>query len=185
MQLDPGYAALEAQLPAGYAGWDWLSQAQCLESGFLLPGYILSSQGDRVAMAHGVEGRFPFLDYRVVEFANRLPADLKLHVLNEKYLLKQCSRGLIPDSIVNRFKQPYRAPEACSFFKDRLDYVDALLEPAQVKRDGIFRPEMVSRLVAKARARQLDSVRENMAMTGIISTQLWMDRFINRHTGVL
>src|SRR5205085_6526808 len=64
-----GYDALDdlrSQLPAEFAGWHPLSQAQYLESVYLLPGYILSSQGDRVAMAHAVEGRFPFLDHRVV-----------------------------------------------------------------------------------------------------------------------
>ena len=67
-----GYNAVEElreKLPPEYKDWHWLSQAQYLEAGLLLPGYILSSQGDRVSMAHAVEGRFPFLDHRVVEFA--------------------------------------------------------------------------------------------------------------------
>ena len=60
------------------------------------PGYILSSQSDRMAMAHSVEGRFPFLDYRVVEFAAKLPARLKMKVLNQKYLLKKAFAGRDP-----------------------------------------------------------------------------------------
>src|SRR4029078_6835206 len=67
-----GYDPLEglrARLPRAVAGWHPLSQAQYLETAHLLPGYILSSQGDRMAMAHGVEGRFPFLAHRV----GRLP----------------------------------------------------------------------------------------------------------------
>ena len=60
---------LQGQLPECYNSWEAFLQAQFLETNYLLPGYILSSQGDRVAMAHAVEGRFPFLDYRVVEFA--------------------------------------------------------------------------------------------------------------------
>jgi asparagine synthase (glutamine-hydrolysing) len=111
---DNGYSKVRAQLPQRYASWDSFCQAQYLETKFLLPGYILSSQGDRVAMAHSVEGRFPFLDHRVVEFASRLPASLKMKVLNEKYLLKRCAAGLIPPSVAKRHKQPYRAPDALS-----------------------------------------------------------------------
>ena len=60
---------LEDRLPLRYREWDGFVQSQYLETAHLLPGYILSSQGDRMAMAHSVEGRFPFLDHRVVEFA--------------------------------------------------------------------------------------------------------------------
>ena len=71
-------------LPGDFARWHPLSQAQYLETAHLLPGYILSSQGDRVAMAHAVEGRFPFLDHRVVEIAARIPPTLKLRGLTRE-----------------------------------------------------------------------------------------------------
>src|SRR5690606_25513880 len=76
-----GYDAaddLVSRLPDAFSRWHPLHQAQYLETRFLLPGYILSSQGDRMAMAHGIEGRFPFLDYRLVEFAAALPPEMKL-----------------------------------------------------------------------------------------------------------
>lgn len=60
-----------------------------------LPSYFLSSLCDRIAMAHSVEGRYPFLDYRVVEFGARLPLRLKMKVLNQEYLLKRASGGLV------------------------------------------------------------------------------------------
>jgi asparagine synthase (glutamine-hydrolysing) len=97
-----GCAELRDALPAAYSRWDGLCQAQYLEAAYLLPGYILSSQGDRVAMAHSVEGRFPFLDHRVVEFAARLPPRLKMKALDEKHLLKRCASGLVPDSVRRR-----------------------------------------------------------------------------------
>ncbi len=80
------------RLPPAFASWPALAQAQYLEIATFLSPYLLSSQGDRVAMAHAVEGRFPFLDYRVVAFANRLPADEKLLGLSEKWLLRQLGR---------------------------------------------------------------------------------------------
>ena len=83
-------------LPDAFNQWSLLAQAQYLESSIFLPQYLLASQGDRVAMAHSVEGRFAFLDYRIVEFCNRLPAFLKMRGLREKWLLKQLGRKLLP-----------------------------------------------------------------------------------------
>jgi len=175
---------LASQVPTGFPDWDWLSRAQYLEATMLLPGYILSSQGDRVAMGHGVEGRYPFLDHRVVEFAGALPPLLKLRALDEKYLLKWSTRDLIPRSISRRPKQPYRAPEAACFFADRFDYVEELLQAKRLRDDGIFRPKAVDILMQKAKSGRL-STKDNMAVTGIISTQLWMDQFVNNSPGSL
>src|SRR6185295_19616849 len=95
----------------------------------LLCGYLLCSQGDRVALANSIEGRFPFLDHRVIEFANGLPPRDKLKGLTEKYLLKKSMSGLLPDSIRTRTKQPYRAPDSASFFEGgrAVDYAEDLL----------------------------------------------------------
>ena len=112
-----GYDALDdlrASLPADFVRWHPLAQAQYLETAYLLPGYILSAQGDRVAMAHAVEGRFPFLDHRVVEFAAKIPPRLKIRGLREKHILRQAMAPLLPPSIGNRAKQPYRAPDSQS-----------------------------------------------------------------------
>jgi asparagine synthase (glutamine-hydrolysing) len=175
--------ALESQLPSRYEQWDYFSQSQYLEAAYLLPGYILSSQGDRMAMAHSVEGRFPFLDYRVVEFASRLSPQLKMKVLNEKYLLKAAIGDLIPRTIRNRHKQPYRAPDSQSFLTGGketklFEYVEELLAPRAIKDGGVFDPGAVGKLLAKARQGQIVSMKDNMALVGILSTQLVIDRFI-------
>jgi asparagine synthetase B (glutamine-hydrolysing) len=68
-----------------------ISGAVHSQCGISLPSYLLSSQCDRMAMAHSVEGRYPFLNYRVVEFGAKLPLRLKMKVLNQKYLLKRAS----------------------------------------------------------------------------------------------
>jgi len=177
------YDELTATLPARFASWDGFSRAQYLETAILLPGYILSSQGDRVAMAHSVEGRFPFLDHRVVQFASTLPPRLKMKVLNEKYILKRAAGHLIPQSVRHRPKQPYRAPEASSFVtpdkQGRLpEYVESLLSAARVKEDGIFNPAAVSQLLAKTRAGKASGVRDNMAFVSVLSTQLVIDKFM-------
>ena len=128
-------------LPAGFRDWPPLGQAQYLEMTVFLSQYLLSSQGDRVAMAHSVEGRYPFLDYRVVEFCNRLPPGLKLRGLMEKWLLRRVASSHLPAEIWQRPKRPYRAPIHTSFFSESApDYVADLLSPAALEESGLFDP---------------------------------------------
>lgn len=176
------YGELLQALPAGYNSWDRFCQAQYLETAYLLPAYILSSQGDRVGMAHSVEVRLPFLDYRVIEFASRIPPVLKMKVLNEKYVLKQCVRGLLPESVRTRHKQPYRAPEAKSFFSPaRFDYVNELLSPKRIAEDGLFNPAAVQKIVEKFKTGRAIGIKDNMAFVGILSAQLVVDQFIRSY----
>ncbi len=173
-------ADLRDSLPADFARWPSLCQAQYLEAAYLLPGYILSSQGDRVAMAHAVEGRFPFLDHRVVEFAARIPPHLKMKGLREKHILRESSKHLLPKGIVNRTKQPYRAPEAQSFLgSDAPGYVADRLSAREIAASGYFDAGAVERLTRKCTLGALGQ-RENMALVGVLSTQLWREAFAPR-----
>ena len=176
-----GYDALEELrdgLPADFGRWHPLSQAQYLEAAHLLPGYILSSQGDRMAMAHSVEGRFPFLDHRLVEFAATIPPQLKILGLREKHILRQAMRDLLPPEIGNRPKQPYRAPDSPSFTGPSAPaYVDEMLSPQALEQTGYFNPRAVAKLRAKCDARKQVGFRDNMAFVGILSTQLWNRTF--------
>ena len=172
-----------ATLPEDYTRWDPLSRAQYTEIAIFLSNYLLSSQGDRVAMGHSVEGRFPFLDYRVVEFACGLPPQHRLRVLKDKYILRKSANGLIPQELAMRPKQPYRAPISRCFMGSRApDYVEDLLSPEALKETGYFNPVKVRRLVEKCRKQDgaLLSERENMAVIGVISTQLLDHHFIRR-----
>jgi len=177
------YAECLALLPAAYARWHPFCQAQYLESTTLLPGYILSSQGDRMAMAHSVEGRYPFLDHRVVEFAASLPCRMKMRGLHEKHILKRAAAELVRREILDRTKQPYRAPDAKCFLSPAGGsrtpaYVEELLSPRRIRDDGVFQPEAVERLVRKVRRGLSIGIKDNMALVGILSTQLVIDRFL-------
>ncbi len=171
---------LRAALPAELAGWHPFNRAEYLEATTLLPSYLLSSQGDRMLMANSVEGRFPFLDHRLIEFANALRPSAKMHVLREKHLLREAMRDALPASIVGRTKQPYRAPDAASFLgADRTaDYVNELTGRDMLLRYGYFDPDKVSRLVAKLERTKAGAPRDNMAFVGILSTQLWHAQFV-------
>jgi asparagine synthase (glutamine-hydrolysing) len=170
---------LSQQLHRRFADWGWLAKAQYLETKLFLSQYLLSSQGDRMAMAHSVEGRFPFLDYRVVEFCNRLPPALKLRGLTDKYLLRKLGQRWLPQEIWTRRKHPYRAPiHRCFCGQPRLDYVEELLAPPQLERAGLFKPAAVSRLLQKVKDGLPLGETDDMALVGIISTQLLHHQFV-------
>jgi asparagine synthase (glutamine-hydrolysing) len=168
-------AELAAGLPEGFARMGPLARAQYLEMRTLLAPYILSAQGDRAGMAHGVEGRFPFLDGDVVDCAARMPEHHKLHVLDEKHVEKRVAARLVPPEILARPKQPYRAPDAASFVDPGAPaYVAELLGEPMLREAGLFDPAGVERLVAKCRgggARPLGNA-DNMAFLGVLSAQL-------------
>jgi asparagine synthase (glutamine-hydrolysing) len=158
--------------------WDVVARAQFNEVTTFLDPYLLSSQGDRVAMAHGIEGRFPFLDYRLVEFVNALPPSVKLRGLNEKSLLKRAVADLLPARILERPKQPFRAPIQAAFVGDEApEYVADILEPSRVAADGIFKPGSVAWLLDRAHDHARLSETENMALVGIISSGLFKRAF--------
>lgn len=159
--------------------WHPLAQAQFLEATTFLSPYLLSSQGDRMGMGHSIEGRYPFLDYRVIEFANRLPREMKLRGLTEKWILKKFGEKLVPKNIWKRYKQPYRAPILASFFPEKpLDYVCELLSSRATRKSECFNPAAVDGLVQKAQRSGNFSEAENMALVGIISTQLVYQQFV-------
>lgn len=168
-----GMRELADGLDARMANWDWMGKAQYLEAKIFLAQYLLSSQGDRMAMAHAVEGRFPFLDHRVVEFAAKLPTSLKLRGLNEKYLLKRAVGDLLPATITERTKQPYRAPISTSFFGDHAPaWVADVLSAGEIRAAGLFDPAAVAKLVQKCSSGSPVSEGDNMALVGVLSTQL-------------
>ena len=174
------FASIERILPPEINQWKPLNRDQYIEAHTLLSGYLLSSQGDRVAMANSIEGRFPFLDHRVIEFAARLPSRYKIMGLNEKYMLKKTMKGLIPESIRKRSKQPYRAPDSQSFFKDGkpLDYVEALFSEARIKQAGYFNPKATNMLLKKCARGKALGFGDNMAFVGILSTMLVDELFV-------
>ncbi len=169
----------QVTLPDRFHRWGPLERAQYLEISIFLSEYLLSSQGDRVAMAHSVEGRFPFLDCHVIDYCSRLPARLKLRGLTEKYLLKQCARKWLPADIWQRPKRPYRAPIHRSFFNDATpEYVLELLSPESVREAGLFKPAAVSQLVHRVRQGAPLGETDDMALAGVISGQLVHFQFV-------
>jgi asparagine synthase (glutamine-hydrolysing) len=173
---------LASRLPAEFPRWDPLAQAQYLEVKTLLSGYLLCSQGDRMLMASSVEGRFPFLDVEVMALANRLPASYKLRGLDEKHVLKRAFPEL-PEEILRRPKQPYRAPDLGGLFaQDGIGFAREALSWDAVDAAGVFDPAQVNALLTKCAhqgGRPLSNT-DAMALVGVLSTQLLHEALLVR-----
>ena len=181
--VDP-ISELAIRLPADFAGRDGFSRAQWLEMDLFMSNYLLTSQGDRMAMANSVELRVPFLDHRLIDFAARLPARWKIHGLDEKHILKQAFKDQLPQNITRRAKQPYRAPIGQAFFSGGSRLED-LIDEEQLTSAGIFDSKKVRHLFKKCQAQSNGpgSESENMAVVGILSTQLIYEQFIKDFSG--
>jgi asparagine synthase (glutamine-hydrolysing) len=173
-------ADLRARLPAELSGWDPLCRDQYLECHTLLSGYLLSSQGDRMAMANSVEGRYPFLDFRVIELASTLPVLMKVMGLKEKFILRKATADLLPEVIARRPKQPYRAPDSRSFFHDGqpAPYVAELMSAERLRATNLFDAGAVGKLFEKCRSGRATGAADNMAFVGVLSTMLVDEMFV-------
>jgi asparagine synthase (glutamine-hydrolysing) len=171
-------------LPNGCASWSILQKNQFLEMKTLLSGYLLSSQGDRMSLAHGIEGRYPFLDHRIVELLFSYPDEFKLNGFIQKFLLKESYKKNIPPSIIKRPKRPYMAPDLRSFFsKGHLHEKYAhFLSESVIKDYGVFEEKAVGRFLKKFDHGIPKSIgyRDNMIITFLLSTQMayyWSNAF--------
>jgi len=170
---------LRGTLPARFASWSPLNRAAYLEMVTLLSPYLLSAQGDRMSLAHGVEARYPFLDHRVYEFAARLPTRSKLRGLQEKAILRRWAQDVVPPAVQQRPKQPYRAPDIPAFFGPTpVDFVQEMLDERNLAQTGLFEPAAVAGLVRRCRAGAATGFRESQALVAILSTELWHRQFI-------
>ena len=134
-----------------------------------------------MAIANSVEGRFPFLDHRLVEFCSQIPPKYKLHRMNEKYILKKTMQHLLPPLISQRSKQPYRAPVAkCFYSADGQNYVHQIFNSDAGSH--YFQHDILNRFLEKwKRAKgNLTSERDNMIFVGLLSTLLVHEMFISK-----
>jgi asparagine synthase (glutamine-hydrolysing) len=171
---------LSKAFPRVTADWPALGRDQYVEAHTLMSGYLLSAQGDRMAMANSIEGRFPYLDHRIIEFACRLPPSTRLSRLREKHILKQAVAPWVPEQIQARIKQPYRSPDSQSFFTAGQPHqlILEMLDPTRIRDAGYFDPAAVARLIEKCRAGKSIGFGDNMAFIGILSTMTLHASFI-------
>ncbi|MEP6802064.1 MAG: asparagine synthase (glutamine-hydrolyzing) [Acidobacteriota bacterium] len=111
-----------------------------------LADHLLADAGDRMLLAHSVEGRFPFLDLGVFDSVARMPPDLKLHGFREKYVLRKIAARYVPKAIAEREKFPFAAPGSPQLLARKADWVEDLLSEETLARQGYFNPAEVRKL---------------------------------------
>lgn len=164
-----------------YAKLSPVQKAQWVEFKTLLPGYLLSTQGDRMSLAHGVENRCPFLDPSIINFSSHV--NLKFDDgFNEKYLLKEAFQARLPKQIIKKSKFPYRAPDSSAFINYRPDYLDLLFSDTELKKleflDLNFTKQFVQKIFSSP-SNQI-STKENQTFIFLLSLALLNDYFLKK-----
>lgn len=142
--------------PERIAGRHAVHQRSYLDLKLRLADHLLSEHGDRMLLAHSVEGRYPFLDIGVVEAARWIPPELKLHDLEEKFIVKEVARALLPDEILEREKFGFRAPGSSFLLRQQIEWIDDLLSRERLERQGYFDPDTVETLRRRAMNERYD-----------------------------
>jgi asparagine synthase (glutamine-hydrolysing) len=132
-------------------GRHFIHQRSYLDFKLRLSDHLLSEHGDRMVLANSVEGRYPFLDINLVEFARQMPPSLKLNGYTEKYALKKIAADLVPREVVEREKFGFRAPGSPYLLRQQVEWIEDTLSFERVRRQGYFNPEVVERLKAQYR----------------------------------
>jgi len=145
-----GYRSLlsEIDVRRQLAGREPVHQSLYLWSKTLLPLYILTFLGDRMEMAHSIEGRVPFLDHHVVEVIRSQPVSQKIRGMTEKYVLREAVRDVITDTVYRRQKHPFLSPPATLNPQGRLNaFVQDTLRGPTLASMPFFDQKKVVRLL--------------------------------------
>lgn len=105
-------AAAMDRMPIGQRvlGRDHLNQALYISVKTILPNAVLSYLGDRMEMAHSIEGRVPYLDHHVAEYSARIPVDMKIKGIREKNILREAAKDMLIPEVYNRQKKVFMTP---------------------------------------------------------------------------
>jgi asparagine synthase (glutamine-hydrolysing) len=151
-----------------------LNQMLYVDTRVYLPADMLVKI-DRMTMAHGLEAREPYLDYRVVELTARMPPALKLRRLrHKKYILKETLRGRLPDSVLFRKKQGFNVPKALWLQHGLREFAGDVLSPARIKATGVLEPTVVAGLLDAHFRGRVDRSHEIWSLLVLL---LWFERF--------
>lgn len=164
------------------ARWHPLNRSLYLGYKVHLAGHLLTSKGDRIAMANSVEARYPFLDEDVIAFASSLHPRWKLkRSVRDKYLLRRAAEHVLPREVAQRRKHMFQAPLADSFLVHAPAFVRELISEESLKRTGYFDVARVRRdcglVAARGGSEDLGKF-DSLGLGGVVATQLWHHLFL-------
>ena len=153
---------------------DLYGHATDLAVGGYLPEYQLCYM-DRMSMAHGLEVRSPLCDYRLVEFATRLPAHYRLKGSESKHILKSVSGQWLPQEIIHRKKVGFDSPIGQWFKEELKGFLTNFLAPEQVRRSGLLNPEAVQRMIGD----HISGVKDySLQLWSLVALEAWYRMYI-------
>ncbi len=156
-----------------------IHQRSYLDFKLRLSDHLIADHGDRMALANSVEARYPFLDVDLIEFSRAIPPGLKLNDLTEKYILRRVAEDLVPPPVLNREKYGFHAPGSPYLLRQKNEWINDLLSPARIARQGYFNPEVVE--VLKRRYTQegfrLNLPFESDLLTIVLTFGIFLDVF--------
>jgi asparagine synthase (glutamine-hydrolysing) len=129
---------------------------------------------DRATMAHSLEARVPFLDREVTELALALPTRMKVRGRSKKLLLRRAAEPLLPREILRAKKQGFSIPAAAWLRGELEPFAREVLSPAEIRRQGFFDPDAVTRVLDRHVSRREDLSRQ---LWGLLTFALWHERY--------
>ena len=164
-------------LPERLSKWHPLNQSLWAAYKVMLPGLLMIAKGDRVLRTASTEGRFPFLDEKVIAFCSQIAPEYKLRGWTDKWLLREVAERVAPQQIKARQKQMFRANMGSAFLgQQRPEWVDELLSPESLAAAGYFNSGAVERSRAMLSGKSgsvLHRFAFDMGLAGVVSSQLW------------
>jgi asparagine synthase (glutamine-hydrolysing) len=141
--------------------------------------HLLADHGDRVLYANSVEGRYPFLDINLIEFAKKIHPNLLNHNNTEKYVLKKLSENYLPSEIISRKKFAFVAPGSSHLIKNDNGYLLELLNKERIVSEGYFNPDTVDALIKSHKQENflINQTFDNDLLMIIISFEIFLKEF--------
>jgi asparagine synthase (glutamine-hydrolysing) len=166
-------------VPAVLRGRDPLNKSLFVWAKSFLPNYILNLLGDRMEMAHSVEGRVPFLDHHVVECVCRAPVSLKIRGVTEKYLLREAAKPLLTETVYRRQKHPFLSPPVTTVPRERFHQMmqDTLRGPVLASLPFYDQKKVVALLDQLPAMSDSDRVGWDPPLMSVLSACVIQERF--------
>jgi asparagine synthase (glutamine-hydrolysing) len=140
-----------------------------------LPDDLLA-RGDKTSMANSLEARVPLLDHHLVEFAAKVPPNLKLNGMKRKYLLKRVSARYLPDIIINRPKQGFPLPIVTWFREEAREFVGDILSTSKINERGLYNASYVEQMLSEHNSGFADN---SLILWGLLNVELWYRNYID------